>query len=322
MLIPSVKKLIYRKDIFVERTLPAKGTISAKVGDAVEPFTKLGISRVSYGEMYIDSKFKPAKITDSYFYSGKPLGKLGLKAVTAPFDGYIHQIDTKWVFKQEERDFWLLSGVWGAIADVSKDKAVLIKTQVVDVHFIISTNIEVQGELIVFPNPSEELEMHYLENFSKGVYGKILYIGSFVDKRMVERAAELGVSGIIAGGTDVSSFNYVKKQGIFMGLLTGFGHMKVSKDVFTFLNNISNRYVFAHGENNILRVPVTEDAGRVTNMTPFLEVYKGMPVLVLQKPYFGWYGNVEAVNESSVIIKFEEKTEPVEIGIPNILAVE
>jgi hypothetical protein len=332
MYIPILNVPKYRKDILLERPLPSKGNITARVGDKVEPFTRLGMSKVSYEKMVVsdDLKLSRHKKVGSYFYHDEKIGTVKFNKVIAPYNGYIEKEGDMYVFRQEERDYWLLSGVWGEIAGISKDISVLIRTQMIEMSFRVYTENILQGELVVFPNPGEGLVIEYLQNFSKNVGGKVIYVGNFLSIEVLKKAVDMKVGGVIAGGCERSTFNYAKEKGMFIALFTGFGHCETSEPVFNTLQTVANRLVFVQGKEGLLRIPVPADAEvsvdvkkpRRTASSCFRSVKKGMKVMVLQEPNFGLNAKVDRVSGNSIFVKFPEREESFEVKIPNILALE
>lgn len=329
MFVPIVKKITRNNDIFIERVLPRKGELDAEIGSLVEPFAKLGITKVTYGKLPIASSLKITKGKDvgTYFYTGDVIGKVGKKKVVAPFDGYLEQVPNGYVYRQEERDFWLLAGVWGVVQDVVDGHSVLLKTQTIDIHLAVCTEISYAGELIVFPNPSELLEMQYLEKFSKDSFGKVLYVGHHINEDMVKKSAELGVAGLLGGSVDRDALALAKRYNIFLGAISGFGSIPTPEYIFDFLKDISNRYVFLQGGRGILRIPVSKPftAKEVKTSTysgQLRMLKKGLKVQILEDPHFGWVGEVSSVQEDGVYVILDEVQDPVKVKIPNILALE
>src|SRR3989304_5772813 len=117
MLVKVIKKATFIKNLNIERTLPTNGTVTSRKGDKVEPFTKLGMAKYSYGLMRIDSSLRLAK--------GKQ--------------------EDKYILKQEERDFWLLAGVWGEVQSVVENRSVLVKSQCMDLALLASTDFSYSG---------------------------------------------------------------------------------------------------------------------------------------------------------------------------------
>jgi hypothetical protein len=329
MHVPIVRKITKNNDVLIERALPKKGQLDAASGTKVEPFTKLGMSKVSYGSLPIGSSLKltKGKKVGTYFYTGDTVGRIGRKKIIAPFDGYLEKIPNGYLYKQEERDFWLLAGVWGDIVDVVGNYSVLLKTQTVDLHFAACTDNSYEGELIVFPNPSELLEMQYLEKFSKDSFGKIIYIGEYLDSEVVTKAAQLGVAGLIAGSADRNAFQLAKKHNIFLGVISGFGHIPTPSYIFDFLKGVTNRFVFLQGGRGIVRIPVPKpfDVQQIKNSSvtgQLRTLKKGLKVQILEEPHFGWVGTIDRIQKGEVYVMLDDVQDPVKVDIPNIISLE
>lgn len=326
MFIPVLKKITYSENCLVERTFPSEGKITVTVGEKVEPFSKLGEALVSYQVLDLDSKFKPQKndYIDDHVYKGSPIGWVGRKKVHAPFDGRLKRnTDNTYTFYEKSREFWLLAGVWGDILKIVDTHSVLIKTQTIDIHLAASTSQNLSGELIVFPNPSDVLQAEYLEKFAKNLVGNIVYVGNYAGVTVVKRAIELGVGGIIAGGTDKISFNIAKTANTFLGAISGFGRVPTTNYVFDAIKEFSNRFIFIDGDQNIVRIPMPVKQQNSTGSTRFfVNLEPGIRVQILEKPFFGWVGTVDRVKESSIFVKLEDNGDVVEIKIPNFLALD
>jgi hypothetical protein len=286
------------------------------------------MSKLSYQKFSLGPDFTPArgKQDGAFFYQDEKIGTSKMRKITAPFNGFLRLDGNEYIFTQEERDYWLLSGAWGQVSNVVKGSSVLIKTQVIDIKFAVCTEHSISGELVIFPNPGETLVMEYLQNLSKNIYHKIIYIGDYLSNKSLKKAMELGVMGILAGGTDSSSYSLAKQKNMFLGLLTGFGAVNVPPKVFDTLKGVSNRFVFVNGEEKLLRIPAPEvfdpNIVKDTCGNSLRNVEKGLEVLVLQKPHFGKVGVVDSVGESSIFVKFPEKEETVEVFVPNLLSLE
>lgn len=325
-----IRKIIRSNNVLIERALPSEGHLDVQVGSKVEPFNKLGMSKVSYGFMNVGEglKIHKGKVVGGYFYVGDRIGNINGNDITAPFDGYLLEKEGGgYVFKQEDRDYWLLSGVWGEITGLVENRAVLIKTQTMDFHLAASTEGDLAGELIVFPNPTQLLDMQYLEKFAKDIFGKIIYIGDFARSEVVQRAAEMGASGILAGGTDRESFRIAKNTGLFLGVFGGFGSIPTPEFIFDELKDISNRYVFLKGKQEVMRIPVPEtfsgpEIRKNGNDDPFKLVRSGDKVQIFVRPHFGWFGEVRGVSGDKLKVMIEEISDIVEVEPPNVIAVE
>ena len=326
MFIPVLKKITYSENTFVERAFPSEGKITVTAGEKVEPFSKLGESLVSYQVLDLDSKFKPQKndYIDDHIYKGSPIGWIGRKKILAPFDGRLKKNDgLTYTFYEKPREFWLLAGVWGDIAKILDTHSVLIKTQTTDIHLAASTSQNLSGELIVFPNPSDILQSEYLEKFAKNLVGNIVYVGNYAGVAVVKRAVELGVGGILAGGADKISSNIANTANTCLGAINGFGRVPTTNYVFDTIKEFSNRFIFIDGDQNIVRIPMPVNQQNSTGNTKlFVNLEPGIKVQILEKPYFGWAGTVDRVEESSIFVKLEDNGEVAEVKIPNFLALD
>lgn len=334
-MLPSIvtKKILVRKNIIFERALPVEGELAVSVGDSVQPFDKLGVAKVSYKDFELPENFSPERSTieNSFYYYGEKIGKVGLRRILAPFDGQLDEVKNpngqviNYVFTEEKRDYWLLSGVWGEVKNIKKGWSVLLEASCVDIPLVAAVGEDIAGELLVFPNPEEALEMQYLEKFSKDVKGKIIYVGTYLNPDVLKRAKELGVGGVIAASADRSTVTYAKKANIFLGLFTGFGHMETANETFDVIKEISSRYVFVLSSKNILRIPIPRES-------PFFEMEKtskkqknfgsaklGSRIQVFSDPYFGWTGEITKVQNDIIHVKLDESGEEVEVNYPNFI---
>ena len=327
--IPVVQKIYYSKPTYIERVLPKQGELAVREGLTVDPVTRLGITKVSYGLMPIDKSLKIVKgrTDDGFFYKGERIGRVGLNYVIAPYNGYLSKEKDKYLYHQEDRDYRLMAGVWGTVTGVVKDKSTLIKTQTVDIPFTYSVGANISGELVVFPNPSELLELQYLEHYTKGAEGKVIYIGAYASSEFLEGAVQKKVRAVLAGGADKQSFIYAKRNNLFLGVFNGYGRLPVANVAYDFLKEISSRYVFIDSKRNLLRVPVPEDF-TFTHKIPtnaslkhLREVVPGLQVQVFIKPYFGWFGEVESVQDDIIYVNLHNAEEKLAVSVPNILAI-
>lgn len=262
MYAPVLKKLVEKKESYIERCLPVPGTLLVNEGDAVRPFDRLGECVYSQKQTIYPKNLRPFKYQSAkqFYHSGSNLGKIGKSAITTPFNGNLtKKEDGSFVFNSTDDKFILLSGAWGTVHKVTENRAVLIKTQTRDLLLVASTPVSISGELVVFPNPMEILEKYYLEGFSKSNEGKIVYVGHFADIEVVKRAVEMGAAAILAGSAHKDTFNFAKSKGLGFGLISGFGKLETPEPLYKLLSIIAYRYVFLDGEKNVLKIPHSMD---------------------------------------------------------------
>lgn len=325
-LIPKIKIKKYSSEVYMERALPLKGAISVKEGDLVDPVTRLGMTKISTGISYLPANLKlsKGKFESGYFYFGETIGRTGFNKVVGPFDGYISKSQHGYILTQEPKEHWLLSGMWGKVDKVISESSVLIKTQAMDFKLAVGSSKFVNGELVVFPNPTDVLQLQYLENFSKDVFGKIIYLGSYATYDSVEKAVQLGVSGLLAGSAEKQAFDYAKQNGVCFGLFSGFGKLETPDIVYSFIKEVSGRFVFIMGERNVFRIPVPVETNENLNQDSqvLVEPVVGMLVQVFQKPYYAHIGEITGVQDEVIYVKLNQAEQPVQISLPNIVAVE
>ncbi len=327
MITPIIRKVTQKERCLVERVLPIEGGFSVETGTAVEPFNHLGECRFSQNKLELPKGFKPSnfKTNTRFYYYGCLLGKIGKEKIVAPFDGNMEMDSQKrYIFSENEKNYPLLAGVWGIVKSIRQNKSVLLETQVKDLLLAACSDVHTSGELVVFPNPTDILKRSYLENFAKGIKGKVIYIGHFVELDVLQKAYDMQASAVLSGSAHKDAFDFAKDNNFAFGLISGFGNIKTPESVYKFLSSISFRYVFFDGDQNILRIPVrSEDILKEEGLKPLIkQVEAGMGIQVLQDPYFGWVGTVDRICESSIFVRFGVDKNSVEVRVPNFLIIE
>jgi len=327
MYVPIIKKIIYKDDVLIERALPNEGHINVSVGDSIEPSDKLGTCKVVYEMVELGERFTPNQRDDgSNYYANESLvGSQGRSKFHAPFGGFLEKNVQGYIFKSEERDYWLLPGVWGVVKDISQNRSVLLSTQTVDVHIPVACGGITSGELIVFPNPSEMLTVQYFNNYIKSAGGKIVYVGNNVSMDLIKTAHDLKIKSILAGSANKDVYDFAGEKGISLGLFVGFGNINTPDSIYNFINEITNRYVFFYTHKNTLQVPVPSDGGFEKNKKPkkiLKYLKKGLTVQVLNSENFGQTGMVDRVSKSGIFVKLHENNEVIQVRPPNLLIIE
>lgn len=324
--IPLVKKVVYRDSVLVERILPKEGVINVKVGDKVDPSDKLGTCRVIYDVVKLGKKFRTIKkVNGSVYQEGELVGYVGKEKFEAPFSGLLSKDKNEYAFVSEERDYWLLPGVWGEVIDIVENRSVLLKTQTLDLHLPFGTQDYCAGELVVFPNPSEILSEHYFGNYVKSAMGKIIYVGHVLTINLIQKANEIGVGALLCGSASKEVFDYAVKNKICLGILNGLGSAETPEYIFNLMNQITNRYVFFQGEKNILRIPVPVENEFYSFAQPkplWSLVKKDLVVQVLVAEHFCKIGKVDRVTKSGIFVELLNDGEVIQIMPPNLIAIE
>jgi hypothetical protein len=331
MLIPVLRRVTDKNDVYIERAMPVEGSLYVKQGDTVEPFDHIGDCIYAQRTSYLPLKFTPKgfKKNGQFYYTNMELGSRGKEKIISQYDGYLFKNNKgRFEYVEAERKYPLLSGVWGTVDKVIDKFSVLIKSSVKDICLPVCSTKFFAGELIVFPNPSSILEKFYLDQFSaQSADGKIVYVGNHVNISLLQQAVKSGWGGVLAGSTDRETYAYAKANNITLGVFTGFGEVVTPDDIYQLLNQISNRYVFFYGEKNLLRVPVPtsgsiSEIDKSKKYIPLKPIKKGNNVIVLDRQYFGEVGVVDRVSEFSIFVRFPNSQKTVDVKIPNILTLE
>lgn len=329
MQIPIAQKINNTNKFLIERVLPDIGSVFVQKGDRVEPFSRVGETKISNFMQKIDKNLTLTKSVNSFIAKGVEIGEQKIssfkkKKVYAPYNGFIRSVgDGTYLFEQEKLHYTLLSGVWGEVQEVVENKAVLIQAPSTIVYCAVSTPFDAEGELVVLPNPSELLEDPYFNNFTKEVAGKIIYSGYFIKLENLKRAIELGVKGIIAGGCDKVSLDYAKQKNFALMSISGYGRIPTPVSIYDLFNSVSNRYIFLRGKAGELYIPADSpflDSKEKAKKDFFVELKNDMIVQILERPYFGWMGVVESFDDSKISVRLLNGVEVITVMPTNLLS--
>lgn len=320
----------YIPDFEITRALPASGDIVVKAGQTVLPFTKLARTRVSDHAQTFDANFTPTKTkkADNFYFAGEKLGRRWLKIIRAPYNGYLTPTTTPlgYLFTQEERDFWLLSGVWGVVSAIKLPTTVYITARVLKVPLAFYHGDSTIKELIVFPNPDKTLDLEYLKRYVKNPSDKIVYVGHTIRKDLVLLATQLGVGVLLGGGITKEAFDLAKSINIAIGTFSGFGDVFTPDKIYELLKSISDRHVFFDVVTGGLIIPIPGDAveanePKASATCSYVESTPGQSVISLNKETFGQSGTIESVQPEAICVKLNESKNTIMSKPENLLAV-
>lgn len=320
MIIPTFRNINFVEDTFIERALPSKGKILLNVGEKVSSYTKIGYSRNSIRELLIPSNFK---IERKFFNSkqvkvGELVASFQNKFLFSPFDGYLENRGTSSVVVKNPEDYWLISGVSGTITAAIPSRSVLVKTSGFELKFFATSQEMCEGVLEVLPNPSELIEIEFMDKYIKNGIGKIVYTGDYLRKEMLLKAMEVGCEGLIVSSCDRDTLNLAKENNFFVGVLSGFGRIPVREKTWRFLKAYRSKYcIVREGSSNLF---ISETGINYKNDSPYNNLRVGLDVIVLDYPYFGWEGKVEAIERENVRVKIVKIGEEVVTHYQNLIS--
>jgi len=324
MITPVYKNIEYLNDFYLERSLPNKGKLLVNEGEDVFSYTKVGYSKNAAHELIIPKnlKFNPKLKNKKFIKSGDLLAFKETTYLFAPFDGYIEEKNGGRFLVKHQEDFWLLSGVSGFVVKVIPSKSCLIKSSGYKIKFFETSTKQVEGELKVLPNPSELLEIDFMQRYIKNGIGQIVYTGDYLRKSLLEKAIEIGCEGVICGSCDRETLLFAKQNNFFVGILSGFGRIPTHSKVYELLKNFDSKFLIVRENSNDLFIS-SESLNKNKNTlinSSFVFLKKGMDVITLEYPYFGWEAEVINIESDNVSVKIKKNNEEVKLSASDLIA--
>jgi hypothetical protein len=324
MITPVYKNIEYLKEFYLERALPNKGKLLVSEGEKVFSYTKVGYSKNAAHEMIIpkDLKFNPKLKNKKFIKSGDLLAFRNTTYLFAPFDGYLEEKNGGRHLIKHQEDFWLLSGISGQVIKVIPSKSCLIKTSGYKLKFFETSISNVEGELKVMPNPSELIELDFMQRYIKNGVGQVVYSGDYLRKSLLDKAIEIGCEGIICGSCDRETFIYAKQNNFFVGVLSGFGRLPTHSKVFELLKNFDGKYLIARENSKDLFIS-SENLAKNKDVlinSSYVFLKKGMDVISLEYPYFGWEAEVLNIESDIVNVRIKKNNEVIDLSASDLIA--
>jgi hypothetical protein len=198
----------------------------------------------------------------------------------------------------------------GEIVEVMPREGVVIKTNAAFIQGIMGLGGETHGELkVVVESPQYELTA---DRISEEDRGHILIGGSLITYEAFQKAAEVGVAGLVAGGmnyTDVTkilgeaigvAITGEEEIGTTLIITEGFGNMEMSSRTFELLKSFEGSIAAINGATQIragvmrpeIIIPHAESAEETMAEELAAGMQAGTPVRLIRQPYFGSIGAV------------------------------
>ena len=251
--------------------------------------------------------------------AGEVLGKysflFGLikRQVSSPIDGEIETVSEltgQVIIRPDPVPVEIDAYLQGKVVEVVPREGVVIETQGAFIQGILGLGGEMHGEIkMVVDSPEEELTADRVTPDCKGC---VVVGGSLITIEAFEKAAEIGVSGLVAGGmnyTDVTkimgeaigvAITGEEELGTTLIITEGFGKMNMSYRTFELLKSFEGYVAAINGATQIragvmrpeIIIPHTEAADEKTGDELAAGMQSGTPVRIIRQPYFGYIGNV------------------------------
>ncbi|MEM2921478.1 MAG: hypothetical protein QXF26_04080 [Candidatus Bathyarchaeia archaeon] len=304
------------------RTLPLQGEVIVKVGDRVEGAQTVAVTKMPGNPRVInvciplncDPEDMPRYMLKK---EGDPVSKgeiiarkkfLWLKREYASeCDGtleLIMQTSGQIVVREPEIPIELKAFIPGRVAAVIPNQGVVIESPAAFIQGIFGIGGETSGIL--------ETD-HIRPEHS----GRVLVGGSLVTEKVLRKAVEIGVRGIIVGGIedkDLRDFlGYEigvaitghENAGLTLIITEGFGKMSMARASFELLRKHSGEVAYINGATQIragvirpeIIIPLREasytEAGEDKISLEGMTV--GMPVRIIEAPFFGMLGKIASL---------------------------
>lgn len=328
-------------DIIVRRTrrLPIKGEVLVKVGEPVEPDHVLArallpgvLQTVKLAEkLGIEPKDVPSvccvKVGDP-IQKGDPVahtkGFLFFKGqtITSDFSGTIESISEitgSMLIREPAIPVDIKAYIQGKVADIVPEEGAVIETRGAMVQGIFGVGGESNGVIrVAVEGPDQVL---HADNIHADDKGKILVGGSGFTYDAIQKAIELGVVGLVAGGVRDKDLTQVlgyeigvaitgtEPIGITLMVTEGFGYLNMARRTFDLLKTLDGKTASINGATQIragvirpeivVPLPLTGEA-RVAGMGGNLDI--GSAIRVIREPYFGQLGTVTELPHQLMVV--------------------
>jgi len=319
-------------DIVIRRTrrLPIKGETLVQVGDPVKPETPVArallpgmLQTLKLGEKL---GMEPKDAIGMFRLNiGEPIEKGQLVAetkglfgmfksqVTSDFAGTVEAISDvtgNVLVREPSIPIEMDAYIEGRVADLLPQEGAIIETRCALVQGIFGVGGERTGVVrVAVANVSEALEGSHIQDSDAG---KILVGGSGISADALQRAQQVGVKGLIAGG--IKDSDLIKLLGYEIGvaitgtenipltlLVTeGFGYLAMAGRTFELLKTLDGKMASINGATQIragvirpeLIVPIAADVAQSQRAVEAHELKVGTSIRVIREPYFGRLGSV------------------------------
>ncbi|MBI1345017.1 hypothetical protein GC163_01870 [bacterium] len=222
----------------------------------------------------------------------------------------------------------------GEVTEVLPDEGVTIEAHAAVLQGIFGIGGEAYGRIqFVCATPEEDLTADHLRPEHRGA---IIIGGRRITRTAVDRARELGISALIAGGIDDQDLREIlgydlgvavtglEKLGLSVIITEGFGDIAMARRTFDLLRSLQGQPAAVNGTTQIragvlrpeIIVPVVATTAAHASregISGLLDV--GAPVRVIREPYFGELGEVTGLPSEPQWLASESKARVVAVRL-------
>jgi hypothetical protein len=343
---------VIRKD----RILPLKGTVLVKKGDKVKaedlvaetllpgkvvPFNlanKLGTTADLLNQ-YL--KIKEGDILKKGQVLAESKGLFGLfkNVVKSPIDGEVENISkiTGQLLLREPRiPVQIKAFIDGIVVDVIENEGVVVENKSAYIQGIFGIGGETTGEIKLLTNdPEAILEPSAIDESCKE---KIIVTGALTPLKVIKKAINIGVKGIITGGIDDQDLKDLlgynigvaitghEDIGITIVVTEGFGKIKMAGKTFDLLKEFDGSKCSIHGKTQIragvmrpeIIIPIKfKEEELQLSEARMSELEIGTTIRVIRQPNFGIIGKVTGLPEELTEVESETLVRILEAELEN-----
>ena len=255
--VPVEKRVVPWTGIRRERLLPARGEVLVNAGDRVEPedlvarcqvpgklwvldlSQALGVRREQAGRYMCKGIGATVRAYEVLARRPRGLGRQE-RSCLSPVDGCLLAVRAgRVLIDAAATTLELKARMRGRITDVVPGRGVIIDTAGAWLQGVWGTGGEANGTLrLAVKNNREPLRAESLDADHQGA---LVVAGRISDERALDRAAELGVLGMISGSVDAQLCRFLQLLPYPVMITAGFGQIAMSPQAFSLLQSWAGR---------------------------------------------------------------------------------
>lgn len=312
------------------RRLPIKGEVLVKVGDPVEPETIVArallpgiLQTFKFGEkLGVEPRDVPAQFPfkvgdalekDQFVLQTKGFLGMGKQTILCPYEGTVESISDitgNVLLREPPIPVDVTAYLKGKVADVMPEEGAVIETRGAMAQGIFGVGGETVGAIHVAVGGHDQVLK--ADNIHEEHKGKILVGGAGMTLDAMQRASEVGVAGVVAGGLKdqdlVQFLGYdigvaiTGQEAINVTLMVteGFGFLPMALRTFELFQSLEGKVASMNGATQIragvirpeVIAPMESGAQQVSAVQSGGELSIGTSIRVIREPYFGQLGVV------------------------------
>jgi hypothetical protein len=303
----------------LERKLPVKGQVYAKLGDQVKPESIIAEGKVTAGLRVFrlgDLLGVPPDKAKKYLhrtigarvYQGDIVAEapkmLGLRSVQflAPVDGVLQEFNEQTgqlTLQFAPLTYRLPAGVKGRVSQIIPDEGVYVETQTSLLFGSFVAGKTREGALHLVAPPDAPIQPQAID---ARLAGHIIAGGSLITKDVINRCLAVGVKGIVSAGIAAHDLLAISGQpnstediGLTLLITSGLGNIAMESSTYQFLQKYEEKQVFLVPEERMLVAPLVAEAE--VAVKPAMEPIEYLPLKV---------GDIVRILSSSLIGQLAE----------------